>query len=265
MANVKHEIYTELEKRQIRVYSCIDARELEIIQPHLMPQNIKSAFLWLIPYRTGDYPDRNVSLYSVSRDYHVFSSALKAELSPRLEQIYPGESFYFFCDSSPINEVAAAVKCGLGVYGNNRLLINPIYGSYVFIGSVLTTLPYDESFAVNYTGEKKRCLMCKKCFAECDFLSGKRCFCYSELNQRKNVTEQELCIIKSRKIRWGCDDCQEVCPMNAKAEPTPIEFFYKDTQPNIDQEYINSLTKPEFRSRAYSWRGKKVILRNISK
>lgn len=264
MAHEKHEIYTELEKRQIFVYSCIDARELEIIQPHLMPQDIKSAFLWLIPYRTGDYPDRNVSLYGVSRDYHVFSSAMKAELTPRLETLFPNQNFYFFCDSSPINEVAAAVKCGLGVYGNNRLLINPVYGSYVFIGSVLTTLPFDARYAVNYTNGKKRCLMCGKCFAECDFLSGKRSFCYSELNQRKNVTEQELCIIKSRRIRWGCDDCQEVCPMNREAAKTPIEFFYTDTKPNIDEKYINSLAKSEFRSRAYSWRGKKVILRNIS-
>lgn len=237
----------------------IDANSLKVIQPHLMPENIKSAIIWLIPYYTGPHPNRNISLYAVSRDYHIYAKALGQKLCNIAKAEHPSENFYCFCDSSPINEIDAALTAGLGVLGKNRLLINEKYGSYVFIGAMLSTL--EPTYPINEP--IKSCIGCGKCVSACDFLSGKAQICLSDLNQKKHLSDEELFLVRSKKIRWGCDICQEVCPMNKNAEETPIDYFHNNIVDNISPEALQSMSNEEFKSRAYSWRGKKTILRNI--
>lgn len=251
------EDFFDREKLYIRAE--ISAESLKIIQPHLMPENIKSAVIYLIPYYTGKHEDRNVSLYAVSRDYHFYARSLNERLCSFAKEHFPDEEFYGFCDSSPINDVSAAISAGLGVLGENRLLINERYGSFVFIGSMLTTMAPENPVNVPI----KRCIQCGKCKKSCDFLCGKSDVCMSELNQRKQLTDQELAIVRSRKIRWGCDICQEVCPMNNDIEKTPIDFFYEEQITRLTTEILENMPKCAFKKRAYAWRGKKTILRNI--
>lgn len=246
----------------IEYMEALDFSECEIINPRKLHDfSPKSAVVFLIPYYTGQHPERNVSLYSVSRDYHMFASTL----SSRLSQLFDGDkhTFRLFCDSSPINERSLALKAGLGVMGENRLIINEKYGSYVFIACILTDAVFLED-EYTHQGKVKKCISCGRCKKECAFLRGERDTCLSDLNQRKKVTEDELRLIQSQKIRWGCDTCQDICPMNSKAQITPIEFFHNSIIENITPELINSLSDEEFSQRAYSWRGKDTIIRNIS-
>ena len=237
----------------------ISAENLRVINQRRMPDGIKSCIVWLIPYYTGAHPERNVSLYALSKDYHLYAKELFARLYEKAKAEFPSEEFYGFCDNSPINDVAAAVTAGLGALGKNRLLINEKYGSYVFIGCLLTSLePYEPK-----EEQVKHCIGCGKCLKSCDFLCGKRDYCLSELNQRKVLDEKELSVVKSQKIRWGCDICQEVCPMNKDVPITPIEFFRKDIIENVSATLIEEMPDDEFKERAYAWRGKKTILRNI--
>lgn len=264
MKNLYEFVKEFLENENIDTFCHLDAKDLQVINERLMPENIKSAYLWLIPYYTGEHKDRNVSLYAVSKDYHIFSKQMANKMKDKLVESFPNDEFYFFCDSSPINEVAAAVRGGLGVIGKNRLLINKKYGSYVFIGSLLTSIECQKEYVKEYENQDKPfCLMCNKCISSCDFLCGKGAFCLSELNQRKNVTDKELEIIKSKKVRWGCDICQEVCPMNKDVPNTPITFFYEDFTPIVTPELLDGMSKQELSQRAYAWRGKKVIKRNV--
>lgn len=250
----------ELAAHGIDTVAFLNAEDLHIIQPHLMPEGIRGAAVWLIPYYTGPHPDRNLSLYSISKDYRLFARALSRALSAVLTAAFPGERFHFFCDSSPIDEVSAAARAGLGVLGQNRLLISPVYGSYVFIGSMLTTA----RFASAAKTEPGRCFGCGKCRAACDFLGGRGSVCASELNQRKELTADELAAVRARKIRWGCDLCQEVCPMNDQVPLTPIAFFYEDCIEFLTPELLSSMTKAELKQRAFGWRGRKTILRNVT-
>ncbi len=256
-----HKVFTDFfESENITVYGEISAENLRIIQPHLMPDGIKSAIVWLIPYYTGPHPDRNISLYAVSKDYHLYSRSLGSRLCEVAKAAFPNDEFYSFCDSSPVNEVAAAITAGLGVLGKNRLLINETYGSFVFVGCLLSTLEADTPKNVPL----KNCVGCGKCVASCDFFCGKSDVCKSELNQRKELTDSELEAVRSEKIRWGCDVCQQVCPMNKDVPLTPISFFYEDIIENVTPELLSEMPKSEFKQRAFAWRGKKTILRNVS-
>ena len=243
----------------IDTFSAIKAENLRVINKRIMPEGVKNAVMFLIPYYTGEHKERNVSLYAVSRDYHLFVKELSVKFTQDKEHFY-----YFFADTSPINERDAAIKSGLGFKGQNGLVINEKYGSFMFIGTILTNAVFDEDEYVKFT-EKKICMSCGLCKKSCAFLRGESEYCLSELNQRKNVTDKELEIIRSNKILWGCDICQEVCPHNKNVSITPIEFFHGDLLAKLDLEMIENMPKNVFSQRAFSWRGKKTISRNLGK
>jgi len=228
--------------------------------------NGKSAVVCLFPYFSG-YREGNLSLYSHSIDYHkIVSDKLKC-LSDFIKSISPGSSADHFCDIGPEVDRLLAYNAGLGFYGKNRMLINDEYGSYFFIGYVLCDLklPPDRPL-------KKTCLNCKKCFKACP---GKALSkegldinkCASHISQKKGaLTDEEIDILKKSKLVFGCDACQKACPHN-KIIPSPMEEFTRDLMPEISYGDILGLSNREFirkyGSRAFSWRGKGVIERNL--
>ena len=64
---------------------------------------------------------------------------------------------------------------------------------------------------------------------------------------------------------WGCDVCQLSCPYNREPEKTPIDFFYRDRIECLTTEWLDSLSKEQFSLRAFAWRGKKTVARNLEK
>ena len=173
----------------IDTFSPIKAEYLSVIDVKRMPENVKSCVMFFIPYYTGKHENRNVSLYSVSLDYHLYIKELSARFEGDNEHY-----FKFFADTSPINERRAAIDSGLGFVGQNRLLFSEKYGSFVFIGTLLTDAVFDEE-EYTFATEKKSCLGCGLCIKNCAFLRGETDICLSELTQRKNVTDEELEII----------------------------------------------------------------------
>ena len=85
-----------LESENITEYGEISADSLGVIRSHLMPENIKSAIVWLIPYYTGAYESRNISLYAVSKDYHLYSKSFGTRFCNLAKEAFPDEDFYCF-------------------------------------------------------------------------------------------------------------------------------------------------------------------------
>ena len=204
----------------------------------------KSVIVFIVPYYTGDYPERNVSLYAVSKDYHAYFKSLYESL--------PDSQFKFkgYADSSPIAEVHIAAAAGLGIIGDNGLLINEKHGSFIFIGEIITDYEFDK---YNEIKPIQTCEHCGKCKAACPMETE----CLSAITQKRgDLTDDEIVLIRKYGTAWGCDICQTVCPHNDRVRLTEIEFFYEDIRSVVDED-------GDIENRAYEWRGKKCIQRNI--
>ena len=214
-----------------------------------LPENAKTVVLCLFPYAVKKEKPQSLSRYSAVPDYHNVCGDILNKIIEKLTKVYPKNKFEAFADNSPIPEVAAAVRAGLGVKGENGLLINKKYGSFVFIGEIVTDLEIETKIF-----EIKGCSSCGKCKSVCPVGLDKQ-KCLSALSQKKGqLTEQELKSLKDNDILWGCDICADACPENRFKTTDILEFInaYKDTYSPADS----------IDGRAFAWRGKKTIDRN---
>ncbi len=225
-----------------------------------LPEKAKTVIVACFPYLLSkeNYINSNISKYAVVTDYHDVALARLQKACDALQNLYPLNSFAPFADNSPIPEVRAATLANLGVRGKNSLLITKEYGSYVFLGEIVTDLPLE---AVN--GKPQACIGCGRCIAACPAHaiseSGvESAKCLSAITQKKGeLTDAEQELMAECGCVWGCDICQDICPMNKTAAASAIAEFLADPVPVLTAE-----TKLE--GRAYAWRGKKVIERNLS-
>lgn len=219
----------------------------------------KTAVVFLMPYYMP-CEKTNISFYAHSRDYHFFIKELTARAKDALDC-----EFACFADTSPVDEVGAALVSGLGCAGINGLIINERYGSYVFIGEFFFSKDINDGFFEGAERKPARpeCLECGACIKACPTGGiNDRSICLSFINQKKRIDENEIEIIKKSELVWGCDECQKICPMN-RCEETPIEFFRENRVEILNREVIDEMiSSGEFEKRAYSWRGEAVIKRN---
>lgn len=218
----------------------------------------KNVIIFLIPYRASHPEKHNVSLYAAPRDYHGYTKNLFEIVCPGLESLFPGYRFEGMSDHSPINETHAAASVGLGVIGDNSRLINEKYGSYVFLAEIYT----DAELEPNKRSDPGHCISCGKCRNACPAEFGITCL--SAITQKKGIlTEEEQDMMRRCGTLWGCDICQEVCPMNKDKAFTDIEYFKTELIYDLDGPTLASMSREEFADRAFSWRGRAVPERNI--
>lgn len=216
----------------------------------------KTVIAVLFPYRFNDRPG-NLSHYARVPDYHTAAGNALKRAAQALTCALPEHGFVSFIDNSPIPEVLAAALAGLGCVGDHGLLINPIYGSWVFIGTIVTDLdlaPHRQTV--------KSCSHCGVCTSSCpgSCIGDSRETCVSKISQTKGVLSlEQQAILKKSKMAWGCDRCQEVCPMNVDALIDPHPCFEGVLfEPSLQSKHLTDL-----RGKAYGWRGAEVLKRNL--
>lgn len=241
-----------------QILPCLECRAKQRI-----PQDAASVLVCLFPYYTGEHKERNISRYAMVTDYHMIAGEYLNRFCKALQEVFPQNQFEPFTDNSPIREVSAAFHAGLGRRGKNGLILHPKYGSYVFIGEVVTDLVLQPDQPLN----PQECIGCGKCQNVCPQgalqSDGSVCLerCRSHITQKKGeLTDWEIGQIQDGGLIWGCDICNDVCPMNQEAKVlTPVPEFLESTVAVLDAQIAERLLK----TRAYNYRGKKTILRNI--
>ncbi len=231
-------------------FSAVAERLIDCRAKSRLPKAPKTVICFAFPYKVRDEAPKNISRYAAVPDYHEVCGEQLEMLAEMLKEKYPQNEFCAFADNSPIPEVYAAARAGLGAVGKNGLLITERFGSFVFLGEIVTNMEIAAE-----EKEIKGCLDCGACKRACPSSLSKQTCLSAITQQKRELTEEQKKLILENGSVWGCDICQNVCPMNKGAEKTKCETFingYRDSY--CPQEDIAG--------RVYAWRGEGVILRN---
>jgi epoxyqueuosine reductase len=166
-----------------------------------------------------------IARYAYGRDYHKILKKILKQLAAFIQDQKPKAKTKICVDTSPLFEKSYAVQAGLGFIGKNTTLITKEFGSYVFLGEILTNLKltYDKP-------AKGTCGTCTRCLDACPTkaliapkkLDAKSCVSYLTIEHKGPIPKKFHKAMGNRI--FGCDTCQEVCPYNiAYAKPATLK------------------------------------------
>ena len=122
----------------------------------------RSFFVILFPYRPSHKEEGNIALYARGLDYHKMIQSYLDRIIGVMRNAYPEARFRGLADTSPMVDRWLAYAAGLGFFGKNHCIINPKYGSFFTIGSILTTLELSPDSPLDLS-----CGECRECFYHC--------------------------------------------------------------------------------------------------
>jgi epoxyqueuosine reductase len=194
-----------------------------------------------------------ISRYAWGKDYHKVLEKKLKQLTQWLQTSSPTAIFKFYTDTGPISDKVWAEAAGLGWIGKNGNLITRQYGSWVFLGEILTDLEL-----VVDRPHTQHCGTCTQCLTACPtqaivapfVIDANRCIAYHTIENR---AAQLPAPIANNLRGWvaGCDICQDVCPWNQRfAQPTDvIEFTADDTRIQVTLSDLAELTDADWQKR----------------
>jgi epoxyqueuosine reductase len=187
-----------------------------------------------------------IARYAWGRDYHKVLDKKLKQLTTWLCQQFEGTEARYYVDTGPIQDKYWAQAAGIGWIGKNGNTISRQYGSWIFLGEIVTNIQLIPS-----DPHTQHCGTCTRCITACPtgaitqpfVVDANRCIAYHTIENRAATLPPE---IANNLQGWvaGCDICQDVCPWNQRfATPTDVEDF----QPypcNLDRKLteLGSLT-----------------------
>ncbi|VEI05937.1 tRNA epoxyqueuosine(34) reductase QueG [Kurthia zopfii] len=200
-------------------------------------------------------------------DYHIALRKRLALLEEFIQENFPGGRTKSMVDTGELSDRAVAERAGIGWSGKNTNIITPEFGSYVYLGEIITNIPFEPDEPM-----EDECLDCRLCLDVCPTgaliqggqLNAQRCIAF--LTQTKGTLPDEFRSHLGNRI-YGCDTCQTICPKNKRKHNLIHEEFFPD--PEIAKPLLEPLLtisnkqfKNEFGHISGSWRGKKPLQRN---
>lgn len=204
---------------------------------------------------------------SWGKDYHLILRERLQQLEEFIQLKLPTAKCKSMVDTGELVDRAVAERAGIGWSGKNCSIITPEFGSYVYLGEMITTIPFEPDEPI-----EDRCGTCNKCIDACPTgalvqggqLNAQRCIAF--LTQKKGFIAEQFREKIGNRI-YGCDTCQTVCPVNKGKD-----FHFHDEM-EASPEIVKPLLTPilhmsnrEFKEKfghlSGSWRGRKPIQRN---
>ncbi len=204
---------------------------------------------------------------SWGKDYHDVLRSKMNQLEQYILELHPEAKVASMVDTGELSDRAVAERAGIGWSGKNCATITPEFGSYVYLGELITTIPFEPDRPMT-----DQCGTCNKCVDACPTgalvtggqLDSNKCIAF--LTQTKGFLPERYREKLGNRL-YGCDTCQQVCPENKGKD------FHHHPEMEPDPEIAKPKLKPlltisnrEFREKfgpvAGSWRGKKPIQRN---
>lgn len=204
---------------------------------------------------------------SWGEDYHTVLRNRLQKLEEFIKSKIPEARTKSMVDTGELSDRAVAERAGIGWSGKNCAIITPEYGSFVYLGEMITNIPFEPDQPI-----EDLCGDCNKCLEACPtgaLVQGGQInakICISYLTQTKDfLPEQYRSVIGNRL--YGCDTCQIVCPYNRGVDFHLHEEL--EPEPEIAKPLLTpllSISNREFKEKfgrtSGAWRGKKPIQRN---
>jgi epoxyqueuosine reductase len=159
-----------------------------------------------------------ISVYAQGDDYHDIIKAKLKRIARAMAQDFACD-VKVFVDTAPVMEKPIAEAAGMGWQGKHTNLVSREFGSWLFLGSIFTTLELAPDAA-----EEDHCGQCRRCLDVCPTnafpapyqLDARRCISYLTIEHKGDIPEEFREAIGNRI--YGCDDCLAVCPWNKFAQ-----------------------------------------------
>ena len=192
--------------------------------PKKLLDGLKTIISLAYPYPASkpSTPDGyTASRYSTPQeeDYHLRLRRLGKQLCTFIKERFPESRCRICVDSAPILERSFAVSSRIGFFGKNNMLIVPGYGSYCFLAEILTTAQFP---VPSFREAKNRCGSCTECIDRCPtqalmapfHIDVSKCLSCLTIESKDDINKKIAG--KMGNTFFGCDVCQEVCPLNRK-------------------------------------------------
>jgi epoxyqueuosine reductase len=210
-----------------------------------------------------------LSRFAWGQDYHQVLGDKLDKLIDFIKGKRKDVELFKFVDTGPSVDRALARRAGIGWQGKNCSIINPEYGSWIFLGGIITDLELEYDSPI-----EDKCDDCRRCINACPTgalvapytLDSRKCLGYITLSKGYLDEEQRK---KMGNRLWGCDTCQSVCPQNQDVKVGDHKEFRPQTL-EAYPELISLLTlsnkeyKDKFMITPMNWRGKRPIQRNAA-
>jgi epoxyqueuosine reductase len=204
------------------------------------------------------HPGGKIARYARGRDYHkVMKRRMREYVAGLSSRLGTEVKARWYVDDGPMLDRAAARRSGLGWFGKNTNILTPELGSWVFLGQVITDLEMEPDGPL-----KKTCGSCVRCIDACPtgaikapyVIDNSRCISSLTIENRGPIPRE----LRPQMLDWvfGCDICQEVCPVNRKASAATEPDFQRKDLSRVDLLELLALSENEFRQK---FRGTPVL------
>ena len=251
----EHKNIEERIKPKLSLASAKTIISIAVAYPHKLKQQPQKT-----AYKRGKFTPNSWGL-----DYHYVLQDKLDRLAKGIEVLTADFEYKGMVDTGALVDTAVARRAGIGFIGKNGLVISKEFGSYMFLGELITNLDIEPDQPVDYgCGDCNRCVTAcpTSCLIGDGTMNAKRCLSFQ--TQDKGIMDLEF-RKKIKTVIYGCDICQICCPYN-KGLDNPLateidpELAHPELLPFL--ELSNGQFKEKFGHIAGSWRGKNILQRN---